>query len=206
MKRETFDCLRRAALSLAIPVRERRLPAVVFTSPGHGHGTSTMTHRIAHILMEGHGVHPLVIELDTERPRFCRDYRLDESRTIRAVVEQGMSVQEAAQTTPSGVPVLAADPAGDGAITIDSLTGIIKAAQNRFNLVMIDAPPIPRHADAMMAAMVTRSVILVVAARQTTQEMVLQVKSELEQRNVLIQGAILNRARPILPRWLDRRC
>jgi Mrp family chromosome partitioning ATPase len=205
MRQETYIGLQKLALSVAVSVRQGRMPSIVFTSPASRQGTTTVTLQIACQLLACFGLRPLVIELNIDRPRLCRDFRLDSARTIQAVASGELSIAEAVQMSPANVALLPSDPA-NGTVPAHladaALDGILSACQNQFDIVMIDAPPILDHVTTMMASLLTRHVMLVVAAG-TPYDVLMRIKAEIDRQDVTLVGTILNKQRRIVPRWLD---
>ncbi|MBC7185602.1 MAG: CpsD/CapB family tyrosine-protein kinase [Calditrichaeota bacterium] len=98
-------------------------------------------------------------------------------------------------------------PAGSGRRRADlqQLGTALQQAAERVRLVVLDLPAVLGSAEGVRYAMLCDAVVLVVRANHTRWEAVVQAQRTLERAGVPILGAILNRRRFDLPRWLYER-
>jgi capsular exopolysaccharide synthesis family protein len=64
--------------------------------------------------------------------------------------------------------------------------------QKRFDMVLLDSPPVTSMADAAILASLVDKVLLVVRANTTPRDMILRAKHQLETVNARIVGVVLN--------------
>jgi Mrp family chromosome partitioning ATPase len=77
--------------------------------------------------------------------------------------------------------------------------------REKFDYVLIDAPPISSYVDAVLLGQIADGVILVVEANSTRRETARMVKETFEGANVKLLGAILNNRTFPIPEALYRK-
>lgn len=208
MNGEANENYRKIALLLANTARGSAPLAVVFTGVERGGGTTTAVLNVARHLKASCGLRPLVVELAAERPVLASMFKLDAARSLRAFARAERPLRECAQDSALDVPMV---PAGGSAAAREDLTDVSAAlrrlldeAQADFDLVLVDAPPLLKSADALAAAAVVRQFILVVEAGRTRQEMLDRARVELERAGAKLLGAVLNKHQRYIPGWIYR--
>ena len=179
--------------SLDEPVR-----TLVVTSPGAKDGKSTVLANLAVALAQG-GKRVILVDCDLRRPTQHTMFGLDNATGLTT-----MMLDEAAQSKPplretpvDGLRVLTAGPLPPNPAELlgsrrmkETLAALLKKA----DVLLFDAPPVLAVTDALVLAVRTDGVLLVVKAGGTTREHVEQAKERLERVNARIVGAVLNNA------------
>ena len=179
--------------SLDEPVR-----TLVVTSPGAKDGKSTVLANLAVALAQG-GKRVILVDCDLRRPTQHTLFGLDNATGLTT-----MMLDEAAQSKPplretlvDGLRVLTAGPLPPNPAELlgsrrmkETLADLLKKA----DVLLFDAPPVLAVTDALVLAVRTDGVLLVVKAGGTTREHVQQAKERLERVNARIVGAVLNNA------------
>ncbi len=179
--------------SLDEPVR-----TLVVTSPGAKDGKSTVLANLAVALAQG-GKRVILVDCDLRRPTQHTMFGLDNATGLTT-----MMLDEAAQSKPplretpvDGLRVLTAGPLPPNPAELlgsrrmkETLAALLKKA----DVLLFDAPPVLAVTDALVLAVRTDGVLLVVKAGGTTREHVQQAKERLERVNARIVGAVLNNA------------
>jgi non-specific protein-tyrosine kinase len=179
--------------SLDEPVR-----TLVVTSPGAKDGKSTVLANLAVALAQG-GKRVILVDCDLRRPTQHTLFGLDNATGLTT-----MMLDEAAQSKPplretpvDGLRVLTAGPLPPNPAELlgsrrmkETLAALLKKA----DVLLFDAPPVLAVTDALVLAVRTDGVLLVVKAGGTTREHVQQAKERLERVNARIVGAVLNNA------------
>ncbi len=179
--------------SLDEPIR-----TLVVTSPGAEEGKSTVLANLAVALAQG-GKRVILVDCDLRRPTQHTLFGLDNATGLTT-----MMLDEAAQADPplretpvDGLRVLTAGPPPPNPAELlgsrrmkETLAALLKKA----DVLLFDAPPVLAVTDALVLAVRTDGVLLVVKAGGTTREHVQQAKERLERVNARIVGAVLNNA------------
>jgi Mrp family chromosome partitioning ATPase len=198
---ETDESYRKAALFLSKMVAEGRR-SLLFCSARRREGTTTAVLSLAHQLQDGYGLRPLVIELNRRRPAMAKLFKLDPTRTLSDALD-GAAPADCVQTTASGLPVIAGAPGRAAHPRLASgLKRVLAEVEHSFDVVLIDAPPILKYADAIIAGSVVQRLILIVEAGRTNYEVLERVKRELSPEDIRIAGTLLVKQKRFIPRWI----
>jgi Mrp family chromosome partitioning ATPase len=102
---------------------------------------------------------------------------------------------------PSGSPVSERQES----FAADRLHSRIVELKEQFDFVLIDAPLLNSHTDAVLLGQMTDGIILVLEANSTRRETARMIKEDLEAAKVKILGAVLNNRTFPIPETLYRR-
>ena len=179
--------------SLDEPVR-----TLVVTSPGAKDGKSTVLANLAVALAQG-GKRVILVDCDLRRPTQHTLFGLDNATGLTTMMldEAAQSKPPLRETSVDGLRVLTAGPLPPNPAELlgsrrmkETLAALLKKA----DVLLFDAPPVLAVTDALVLAVRTDGVLLVVKAGGTTREHVQQAKERLERVNARIVGAVLNNA------------
>jgi capsular exopolysaccharide synthesis family protein len=180
-----------------------RKGAVLVASAQHGEGTSTVAREIATLLCRDGSAQAVLVDANLRTPSQHLAYRLERSGGLAEVVTRGLAPEAAVRTGPgSSLPLVTAGrPTGTPAaiLGLPALRAAIDQYRNRFDWVVIDAPPVTVYSDAAILAPLTDGVVLVVEAENTRWEVAGQAKRTLEESGGRVLGAVLNRQRYHIP-------
>lgn len=175
--------------------RDRPVHVVVVTSSMEGEGKTTVAAALA-VTLARLEAEVLLIDADLRRPGLTRLFDLKPRLGLNAVLRGRATLDQAVQTDMlGGLRVLCteADPdAGD--LLARGFAEVIRDARSRFDVVVVDAPPLLGGDDARTLAALCDGVLLVVAA-DTLAAQVGEAASALDALNVRVLGAVANRAR-----------
>ncbi len=176
--------------SLDEPIR-----TLVVTSPGAEEGKSTVLANLAVTLAQG-GKKVILVDCDLRRPAQHTLFGLDNSAGLTTMM---LDETEAplCETSVQGLRVLPAGPAPPNPAELlgsRRMKDAVAALLEQADVLLFDAPPVMAVTDALVLAVQTDGVLLVVKAGGTKREHVQQTKERLERVNARIVGAVLNNA------------
>jgi capsular exopolysaccharide synthesis family protein len=152
-------------ISIDEPVR-----AVAVTSSVAGEGKSSTAVNLA-IVMSESGKRVLLIEADLRRPRISSYLGLENALGLTNVLAGQMSVDEALQDWGTdGLKVLSSGsipPNPSELLGSRAMAEFVRAMRERFDLIVLDTPPLGPVTDAAIASSVVDGVVLVVRAAKT---------------------------------------
>lgn len=179
--------------SLDEPIR-----TLVVTSPGAEEGKSTVLANLAVTLAQG-GKRVILADCDLRRPAQHTLFGLDNAAGLTT-----MMLDEAAQSDPplretsvDGLRVLPAGPLPPNPAELlgsRRMKDTVAALLAQADVLLFDAPPVLTVTDALVLAVQTDGVLLVVKAGGTRREHVQQARDRLERVNARIVGAVLTNA------------
>lgn len=84
----------------------------------------------------------------------------------------------------------------------DAFDQFLQAARNRFDCVVIDAPPLQGHPESLVLSRKADGVVLVIESGATRKQTALWAKQQIEGAGGNLMGVVLNKRRYYIPRWL----
>jgi capsular exopolysaccharide synthesis family protein len=188
-----IEQFRRLAGTLHKARRLNGLRSVMVTSATSGDGKTLTAVNLALVLSASFNSEVLLIDADLRRPSipsvvdFSHDAGLSEALSAKS--EQKLALVRIA-------PRLTLIPAGQplsnsiGAVTSPRMQRIIEEATERYDWVILDAPPVGLTTDARLLAEFVGGTLFVVRARQTQHRMVSEAIAALGREQIL--GVVLN--------------
>jgi capsular exopolysaccharide synthesis family protein len=174
---------------------ERRIQSIVVTSQGPAEGKTTVTANLAQTFAN-QGERVLIIDADLHRPTLHRMFQLSREPGLTDVLQSAATLEQAIH--PSGSPNLSILPAGSTApnatelLSRADMTKVLQAVRNRFDLFIVDTPPLGGTADAAILGAKVDGVIVVVRAGATDSDRARRVVSQLERTGAHVIGAVMN--------------
>lgn len=169
--------------------------AITVVSGGAGEGKSTTLVNLAYICAQG-GYTTLMIDADLRRPRLHTFFDIKNSVGLTNYLTTELMLEDVILETPvenlyfmpSGI--LPADAAG--ILNSRRMSELIQDVKQRFDLVLVDSPPILGVSDASVLASEVDLTMLVVQHRKLPRNMLLRVKQAVENVGGHVIGVVLN--------------
>ncbi len=205
MRDEANENFRRVAVALARRAKEPGQNTVLFAGANRREGTTTTVLNVARQLSLGCGLRPLIVELNPHQPAMARLLRLDPSRNVQSIAAGRLPVRECIQNGSFEVPAIPSGANGHSSeLGGAGLKRILAEVAGEYDVVLIDAPAILEHADAIAAAGIVSGVVLVIEAGRTRYEVLDRVRRELEGAQANVIAAVLNKHKRFIPGWIYR--
>ena len=169
--------------------------AITVVSGGAGEGKSTTLVNLAYICAQG-GYNTLMIDGDLRRPKLHTFFDINNSVGLTNYLTTELMLEDVVLQTPvdnlyfmpSGI--LPADAAG--ILNSRRMSELIADVKNRFDLVLIDSPPILGVSDAAVLASEVDLTMVVIQHRKLPRSMLLRVKQCVENVGGNLLGVVLN--------------
>lgn len=169
--------------------------AITIVSGGAGEGKSTMLVNLAYICAQG-GYNTLMIDGDLRRPKLHTFFDINNSVGLTNYLTTALELEDVILQTPvenlyfmpSGI--LPADAAG--ILNSRRMSELIADVKNRFDLVLIDSPPILGVSDASVLASEVDLTMIVIQHRKLPRNMLMRVKQAIENVGGNLLGVVLN--------------
>lgn len=198
---EAFRALRTNLLFMS-PDRPAR--AIVVTSAGPSEGKSTIAMNLA-IAMAQAGQKVLLLDTDLRRPRLHKALHLQAQQGVSSlVVGQGTLEQVAQPTEVPGLTVLPCGPLPPNPAELlhtRAFAELLQRLRERYDLVVLDSPPIGPVSDALVLARQADGVLLVLKAGTTHREAARSARRALASVQARILGGVLNQVNLKDPRY-----
>ena len=168
---------------------------ILFTSASSGEGKSTTAANVG-IVFAQEGKKVLLIDSDMRKPSMHYTFQTTNSPGLSNILSKQWSVADVIQKTfIEGLDII---PCGQipsnpaellGSSMLDSL---INAMKVKYDVIIIDAPPVLTVADAQILANKCDGTILVVSTKKTKKESIIRAIEVLHSSKAKILGTVLN--------------
>lgn len=200
------ECLRLVQrVFLAVPSLSR---AIVYAGVDRGDGCSRICIETARILASNTNSPVCIVDANLRNPSLPDSFGVTNHRGLsNALLEEGSVQSFATQLKPnlwllSAGALTAASPA---LLNSDRLTSRLRELREEFRYILIDAPALNVHADAITLARNADGMVIVLQAEATRRESAVKAIASVRQANIEVLGAVLNRRTFPIPEFLYRR-
>ncbi len=175
--------------------KSSEMNCISVVSGGAGEGKSTTMVNLAYVCAQA-GYSTLIIDADLRRPRMHTFFDVTSTIGLSTYLTSKMPLEEAVMQTP--VPNLYFMPSGitpaDSAGLLNSkrFTDLLADVKSRFDLVLIDSPPILGVSDASVLAAEVDATMIVVQHRKLPRHMLQRVKQAVDNVGGNVIGVVLN--------------
>lgn len=171
------------------------LRSFVVTSSVPKEGKSTTACNLAITLAQA-GVRVCLMEGDLRRPRIADYLGIEGAVGVTDVLIGRVPLGDALQPWGDGslevLPSGPLPPNPSELLASHGMTELLKALEDRFDLVIVDAPPLLPVTDGAILASITDGAVLVARARSTRRDQLAQATQALDAVNATVLGAVLN--------------
>ncbi|HVV76629.1 MAG TPA: polysaccharide biosynthesis tyrosine autokinase [Mycobacteriales bacterium] len=190
------EAFRQLRTNLQFVEIDSRLRSIVFSSSVPAEGKTTTVCNLAITLAQA-GVRVLLVEADLRRPRVGQYLGLDSTVGLTNVLIGSTGLEDAVQTWNPQLPlrVLASGPNPPNPSELlgsREMGKLLRAMEDAYDLVIIDAPPLLPVTDAAVLAAEASGAVIVVHHGKTRIEQVERAAAALEAVGSRILGCIIN--------------
>ena len=175
--------------------RETPLGVIAVTSAGPQEGKSTIAVNLA-ITLAMDGKRVVLVDTDLRRPSLYKYFSLSREVGLTSVVTGTHTLDEAlCATSYAQVHVLPAGPLPHNPpemLNLPQTRALFRELAERFDVVILDAPPIAGLSDTLVLTAAVNGVLLVVSADRTRRGLLQLCLSTLEQIGAPLLGIVLN--------------
>jgi receptor protein-tyrosine kinase len=166
----------------------------VVTSSVPEEGKSTTVVNLALTLSHA-GEKVVVVEADLRRPKAAEYLNLEGAVGVTTILTGRVDINEALQSAPWGLKVIAAGsipPNPSELLQSAAMKTLLKDLRDRFDIVLIDAPPLLPVTDAAILAAAADGAILITRHGKTTRDQVAAAIGRLESVEARLVGTVAN--------------
>ncbi len=170
---------------------------VVFSSALPGEGKTTTCASLAEVLAES-GKRVLAIDADLRRPRLAAHFGLTSDVGLTTVLIGRASLEDVVQPVSEKLDVLASGsvpPNPSELLDSPPMRSVLSIAKDRYDIVLVDAPPLLPVADAVILSRISSGVILVADTRRVRANQLAEAAQSVTAAGGQIRGVVLNRVR-----------
>lgn len=197
LPRDTPDAEPYRILRTNIEFNKKNPDAKVITlvSGGPGEGKSTTLVNLAYTFAQS-GFRALVIDADLRRPRQHAIFGVSNAKGLTDYLSKGVPIDELVlQSKVEGLDMVPSGKLPPGAIAMLNsrrMTELIADVKKRYDVVLVDAPPILGVSDSSVIVRAADLTAIVIQHRRFPRAMLLRVKNAVLNAGGNLLGAILN--------------
>ena len=194
------ESYRNATLSLLLAGPDKNARTFVVSSPNAGEGKTTVTSNLG-IALSKSKLRVVLVDGDLRKPRLHDVMSVENSHGLRDLLRDGVSAYSESMETvckPTAYKGLFVIPAGRGRESIADLLHsselgvLMDDLASRFDVILVDSPPMLHIADARILAGHANQAILVFRSGVTKRSNAITVRKMLQRDRVQIAGSVLN--------------
>jgi capsular exopolysaccharide synthesis family protein len=185
------------------------IKTILFTATTHGDGASTTAINFATTLARECHLNVLLVDVNLRTPSLHDVFHIDSNKGLSNVLSNSGKLQgHIHKIGPGGFYVL---PSGSNHSVPVSLfesarfDRFLTIMRERFDYVIMDAPPFSQFSDARVICSKIDGVILVLKSGTTRRQVALRVKKEIEDSGGKLLGVVMNKQKYYIPRWIYKR-
>ena len=192
------EAYRSLRTSLQFARHDRPMRTLLVTSASGGEGKTTTTVNLGAVFAQA-GARVVVLSSDLRRPGLNQFIEPDGHAELRSVLAGDQPLERALTPVPGveGLWALGARTVAENPTELlagQRMGAVVSELSQRFDLVLIDSPPVLPVADALILSSYADTVLLVVAAGETRRGELRRTMEKLAQAGAPVVGAVLNKA------------
>ncbi|CAE6844886.1 Putative tyrosine-protein kinase in cps region [Paraburkholderia nemoris] len=196
------EALRSLCTALQFTLLERpENNLVLMTGPSAGTGKSFISANVA-VLLGLSNKRVLLIDGDLRRGHLAKEFGVSARTGLSNMLRDGISLDDAlARSISPNVDFLATGPLISQAVELLSsggLAGIVQEASARYDIVLVDAPPLLPVSDATVIAPFAGTILMATRSGMTSSGEILECVKRIERVGASVTGAVFNGFQPSL--------
>lgn len=183
--------------NITFSTAEGKVDSLVITAERPDAGKSSITSNTA-ITYAQSGMKTLIIDGDMRKPTQHYLFQEQNFRGLSTAIVEGEPIESyIIPTRVNNLDLLAAGPIPPNPselIASERFEKIFEELKNKYDMVIIDTPPILTVTDAQLFAKLTKNAVLVIDVSENNRNEVIRAKELIEKSGAKILGVILNKA------------
>lgn len=182
---------------------------ILFTGTAHGDGCTTTAAIFANTMAQFCRLNVLLIDANLRSPRLHEVFNVGNNQGLADLLtkeEEKISIFK--KLGHGNLYLIPCGKKNSGPLAIFESTRFdktLKLMREKFDYVILDAPPISGYAETKVMGKKVDGVILVIESGKTRKQVAIRAKKELEDAGAKVLGVILNLREHYIPEWIYKR-
>jgi protein-tyrosine kinase len=194
-KSPVFESYRTLRTNIQFASVDQEIKKIVITSPKPGEGKSTTVANLA-IAFAQQGKKVLLIDADLRKPTVANTFSLPNTSGLTNVLSRQSNIEQVVQQSAvENLYILTSGPLPPNPSELlgsNSMKELVSKAENEFDIILFDSPPVLAVTDAQVLTNLTDGTILVVRSGSTDQDAARKAKDLLQVGKSRLLGVVLN--------------
>ena len=182
---------------------------IMFTGTAHGNGCTTIAASFANTMAQYCRFNVLLIDANLRSPRLHEVFNMEHNQGLSDLLTNEEEKSSLFKKVGHGnlylIPCGKKESEPLAIFESDRFDKTLKLMREKFDYVILDAPPVSGYAETKVMGKKVDGVILVIESGKTRKQVATRAKQELEDAGVKILGVILNRRKHYIPEWIYKR-
>lgn len=200
---EEYQILKNIVLSQS---SGKAIQTIMIAGAVNNEGCSTVAVNLAETMAKNGSLNVCLIDANLRRPALHEAFQSENSFGLTDIILKGKTVAEVMKKTkfPNLSVILSGKNSAEPASIFEAhkMKEFILNLKESFDYIIFDSAPVNAYPDAQFLATRMDGVIFVVRAEKTRWEVVYKAKERVQISNARILGAVLNRKRYLIPKFL----
>ncbi len=192
---ESFRTLR---TNISFSTYDSPYNVILVTSPGPGDGKSTVSTNLGVVMAQAKS-RVLMIDCDLRKPVLHKYFELDNRSGLTNLLVQDLKLEAATYATElEGLFVIPSGPIPPNPSELlgsSKMIELLEKVVERYDVVLLDAPPIIAVTDAVLLAPMVDNVLLVLRAGESRVDLAREARDRLVKAGARSVGVVLNEAK-----------
>jgi len=185
------------------------IKTILFAGTTHGNGASTTAINFATALARDSQLKVLLMDVNLRTPSFHDVFKIDQADGLMNLISgKGLVASHIKRVGLGNLFVLACRANHSEPLALfesKRFDQFLKLTREKFDYVILDAPPVSRFSECRVLGAKVDGVVLVVASGKTRRQVALRAKKELQDVGGKLLGVVLNKRRHYIPDFIYRR-
>jgi capsular exopolysaccharide synthesis family protein len=183
---------------------------ILFNGTAHGGGCSTTAINFATTLAKDSKLNVLLIDVNLRTPGLHDAFKIDKADGLTDLLSnRAKMVCQIKQVERGNLHVVTCGGSSlfgpVGLFESSEFDQFLKGAREKFDYVILDAPPVPIFSECRILCTKVDGVILVLEAGRTRRQVAIRAKRTLEEAGAKLLGVVINKRKLYIPEWIYKR-
>ena len=181
---------------------------ILFTGTAHGDGSTTTAASFAKTMAQYCRLNVLLIDANLRSPRLHEVFNVEYNQGLGDLLTNEEENSLFKKVGHGNLFLIPCGKKNSGPLAIfesERFDKTLKLMREKFDYVILDAPPVSGYAETKVMGKKVDGVILVIESGKTRSQVAIKAKQELEDAGAKVLGVILNRRKHYIPDWIYKR-
>jgi protein-tyrosine kinase len=188
---------------------DKSIKTILFLGTTNGAGASTTAINLATTLARDGQLNVLLIEANLRNPSLNEVFDVDPDKDVSGFPTDGNKATGGFKKVgPENLYVVTPGAKLSGPLSLfesKSFWEFLKTMRTEFDYVILDGPPLPSFSESKVLCNKVDGVVMVIESGKTRKQVALRAKKEVEQAGGTVLGAVLNKRKYHIPKWIYKR-
>ncbi|MBW2576142.1 MAG: CpsD/CapB family tyrosine-protein kinase [Deltaproteobacteria bacterium] len=183
---------------------------ILITSPAHGDGSTTTAVSFAKTMAHFCRLNVLLIDANLRSPRLHEVFNVEYNQGLGDLLTKEEEKENSLfkKVGHGNLYLITCGKKNSGPLAIfesGRFDKTLKQMREKFDYVILDAPPVSGYAETKVMGKKVDGVILVIESGKTRKQVAIKAKQELKDAGAKVLGVILNRRKYYIPEFIYKR-